>query len=173
MIKKITLFVAVALIAISASAQIKINAGLNLLSPMGDFGDAFKMSYGFNVGGKYMLNDKMAVGANLAYIMLQPETKVSGVTYSLMPIAANFTYYFGTEGFKPYAGIDLGYYTNKVSGGGISISTSDLGFAPTVGFEYGLSDKLGLDVNAKYHYIMTEGDASSAFGINVGIYYNL
>ncbi len=173
MIKKITLAVAVVLFAFVANAQIKLMGGASLLSPMGDAADMFKLSYGFNVGGKYMLNDKMAVGANIGYIMMQPKEKIDGVTFSMMPIAGSFTYYFGTEGFKPYAGVDLGYYTTKISGGGMSVSESDLGFAPTVGFEYGFSDKLGLDVNAKYHYIMTEGDATTALGINIGVYYNL
>ena len=173
MIKKITLVAAIILFAFGVNAQIKLNAGASLVLPMGDFGDAFKTSFGFNVGGKYMLNDKMAVGANIGYVMLQPETKISGVTYSMMPIVGSFTYYLGGEGFKPYAGIDLGYYIIKASGGGISISTSDFGFAPTVGFEYGFSDKLSLDVNAKYHYIMSDPDASSAVGIIIGIAYAL
>lgn len=178
MIKKITLAVAVVLFAFVANAQIKINAGAGLVLPMGTFGDAYKMGFGGYVGGKYMLNDNMAVGATIGFASLKPTSDYEtlfgdDIKYTLIPVAANFTYYFGTEGFKPYAGVDLGYYVMKAKIMGISVSTNEIGFAPTLGFEYSFSDKLGLDVNAKYHYIMTEGDASTAVGVNVGIVYNL
>lgn len=171
MIKKIALFAVAAFFAVSASAQIKVNVGGGLLFPTGDFADVAKMGFGANVGGKYMLNEKMAVGANIGYFMMGEE--LDGVKISIMPITGNFTYFFGGEGFKPYVGADLGFYMSKVkyddSFGMDDESESDLGFAPVVGFEYGLSDKLTLDVNAKYHYINTEDDATKAFGINVGV----
>lgn len=182
MIKKIALFAVAAFFAVSASAQIKVNVGGGLALPMGDFGDGFKMGYGVNVGGKYMLNEKMAVGASLGYFMFTPKDEVEGidVKFSMMPIVGNFTYYFGTEGFKPYAGADLGFYMWKFKQEGefmgipfdVEDNGSDIGFAPIVGFEYGFSDKLALDVNAKYNYVMTEGEASTYVGINVGVSYS-
>lgn len=182
MIKKIALFAVAALLAVGASAQIKVNVGGGLALPMGDFGDGFKMGYGVNVGGKYMLNEKMAVGAGLGYFMFKPKEEAAGVDskFTIMPISGNFTYYFSTEGFKPYAGADLGLYMWKSKTEGevlgipfeVELDGNDIGFAPMVGFEYGFSDKLALDVNAKYNYIMTEEEATSYVGINVGVSYS-
>ena len=94
-----------------------------------------------------------------------------------MPFTGSFTYYFAGEKLKPYAGADLGFYTfkSKVDFMGASASSSDsyFGFAPTVGFEYGLTDNIALDVNAKYNYIMSDNDATSIIGINFGIIYTL
>ena len=169
MIKKIALFAVVALMAVSASAQIKVNVGGGLLFPMGDFGDAAKTGFGANVGGKYMLNEKMAVGLNIGYFMMGE--KVDGMKISIIPVSGSFTYYFGDGGLKPYASAELGYYTAKTKIDALDVddSESDFGFAPVLGVEYALSDKLTLDANAKYHYINTEDEATKAFGINVGL----
>ena len=177
--KKVLLALAVVMFAFSVNAQVKIGVSGGIALPMGDFGTAYKMSFGGGVTAKKMLGDKMAIGLGLSYIMLSPTDEMKAayggadVTTSYMPINASFTYYFATEGFKPYAGIDLGYYMFRSSYGGLTVSTSDIGFAPTVGFEYGFSDKMALDVNAKYHYIMTEGSASSMVGVNVGLVFAL
>jgi outer membrane protein W len=190
MIKKIALFAVAALLAVGASAQIKVNVSGGLFKPTGDFGDVAKMGFGGNVGGKYMLNEKMAVGASVGYYVASGSDDVidlykflSGsndvkVNFTIIPIVGNFSYYFMTDGFKPYAGLDLGFYSAK---GKLEIDGTDytkeaglegetkLGLAPVVGFEYAFSDKLALDVNAKYNYIMTEEDATTAFGLNVGV----
>jgi outer membrane protein W len=176
---KISAICALVLCSFTANAQIKVGAGLGIALPMGDFGDMAKMGFGGGVSGKYMLNDNMALGLGVGFYSFSPKNSISGydVKYSIMPIAASFTYYFATEGFKPYAGADLGFYSFKTkvtySGASASTSVSKLGFAPTVGFEYGLSDALALDVNAKYNYITTEGSALTYVGVNVGLVYSL
>ncbi|MGE0077785.1 MAG: outer membrane beta-barrel protein [Bacteroidales bacterium] len=194
MIKKITLVAAVVLFAIAANAQIKVNAGAGLLFPTGDFGDVAKTGFGVNIGGKYMLNEKMAVGFAVGYNSLAASDDIVDafkflagtddvdMKYTIIPVVGSFSYFFKTDGFKPYAGLDLGIYTANVK---LEIDGEDvtddagldgetkLGFAPTLGFEYSFSDKLALDVNAKYNYIMTEDNATTAFGINVGVVFTL
>jgi hypothetical protein len=185
--KKILLATVVVLFAISANAQLKIgvNGGLGL--PMGSFGDANKMGFGGGVVGKYLLNEKIALGLNIGYYSFAGKDLGLGITgekLSIMPITALFNFYFASEGFKPYVGADLGFYSVKYKtptidlGGfgtieGSSETLTKIGFAPTVGFEASLSEKVGLDVNAKYHYISTEGDATSYIGINVGLIFAL
>lgn len=182
--KKLLLIVAVAFFAISVNAQIKLGANLGLSLPTGDFGDSFKAGFGGGVMGKYALNDKMAVGLNIGYYSHKAKDAAGGsdVTFSYMPITGSFQYFLGTEGFKPYVGADLGFYSCKaktpsvtymgVTVGGTTTET-DFGFAPVIGFEYGLSESLALDVNAKYHMISTSGSSTNAIGINVGLLYSL
>ena len=172
MIKKITLVALMVVFAFGVNAQIKLTVGGGLAIPLGDFGDATKTGFGGNVGVKYMLNENMAVGANLGYIMMGE--KYSGFKASLLPITGSYTYYFKSEGVRTYLGFDAGYYSMTVRITSYpSDSKSALGFAPTAGFEYGLNDRLALDVNAKYNYIMYKGDATSYVGINVGLIYSL
>ncbi|HEX2937163.1 MAG TPA: OmpW family outer membrane protein [Bacteroidales bacterium] len=138
-----------------------------------------KWVFGINVGGKYMLNDNMALGLDLGYQMFSAKEEVDGVStkFSIIPIAPSFTYYFATEGFKPYVGANVGFYMWKAKaefmGASISTTATKLGFAPVLGFEYALGEKMGLDVNAKYNYITTEGSATTYLGINVGLVFGL
>lgn len=175
---KILAICALVLISFTANAQLKLGVGGGIALPMGDFGDAVKTGFGVNVGGKYMLNDNMALGLDLGYHMFSAKEEVDGydLKFSVIPIAPSFTYYFATEGFKPYAGVNVGFYMGKtkVEYEGVSMSTTEtkLGFAPILGFEYALGEKMGLDVNAKYNYI-TSDPSTTYLGINVGLVFGL
>ena len=175
-IKRIAVLAALALFTVGAGAQIKVGANAAIGIPMGDLGDVYSTGFGGGISGKYMINDNMAAGASFNYISLGSDN--DAMEYSIMPIVANFSYYFGTEGFKPYAGLDLGVFMSKYKIdlgflGSSETSTSDLGFAPVIGCEYAFTDAIALDANLKYNYIMTEGDASTLLGINIGIIYSI
>lgn len=199
---KLAAVAALCLASVAASAQIKVGANAGAFIPMGTFGDMAGTGFGGGLSGKYMLNDNMAVGLNAGYYTFgEKDLIIAKYKMSIIPVAANFTYYFGEGSFKPYAGLDLGMYMVKtdvtIETSGLSDLFSDLsdlsdtdtsssdasssdtndsqtkiGFAPVVGCEYNFTDALGLDVNAKYHYIMTEGDASTGLAINLGLVYS-
>jgi outer membrane protein W len=177
--KKLLLAAVVVLFVISANAQMKIGVGGGVGLPMGDFGTSFKMGFGGGANAKKMLSENVALGLGVGYYSFTAKDEAGGsdFTMSFIPITGIFNYYFATEGFKPYAGADLGFFmtTAKVSLFGMSASTSetDFGFAPTLGFEAALGESMGLDVNAKYNYIMTAGTATSYIGINVGLVFKL
>jgi outer membrane protein W len=172
---KISAICALVLFSFTANAQMKIGVGGGIGLPMGDFGDVFKMGFGGGVSGKYMLNDNLALGVGIGYMTFSAKDEFGGsdYKYSVIPITASVAYYFATEGFKPYVGADFGMYMGKVKTPVGDASGSDLGFAPTVGFEYDLSESMALDVNAKYNYIMSEGSATTILGVNVGLVFAL
>lgn len=180
--KSILAAVIIALGFTAANAQIKLGGNLSLVVPMGDFlgKDYANMGMGFGLGvtGTYMLNDNMGVGAGLGYNVMSNKDDSKG-KLSIVPIVGNFTYYFATEGIKPYAGLDLGIYMMKTSYDGTEInSLNKIGFAPTVGAEYDLSDILALNANIKYNYIMGDKDktadkAVTPLSVNVGVVYTL
>ena len=176
-----------------ANAQIKVGVGGGIQLPIGDFGDenimGAKIGFGGGVSGEYMVNENIGVGVSGGYYMFGgPEAKFEeeGIkmelsnSYSLIPIVANAKYYFATEGFKPYGGVDVGIYmfgvTSEVSVLGISqsatASTTEFGAAPVFGFQYDFSDALALDVNAKFNMIFATGTTLMAPGLNVGIVYS-
>ena len=193
----ISLALMCALFSTKSNAQISIGVNGAFHMPMGDFakepkdgGAGMGMGFGGGLCGKYFLNESMAVGAGFDYLMGASVTS-KGFKFSMIPIYATFEYYFGKEGFKPYAGLDLGLYmmtttipeqTITVSFGGfsssvttpeVSASESKIGFAPKVGFNYGLSSQLDLNFHAKYTMVMTEGSSLSMIGASIGLFYNL
>jgi outer membrane protein W len=178
---QILALVVLSIITINANAQINVGATIGSQLPMGTFGNSAKVGFGFNAVGKYMLKENMAVGLNLGYIAFG--SKIEGASFSMMPITGLFEYHFGSGAIKPYVGADLGIYRYAYTIKGVSVSgytspdISDskmyLGFAPTGGVLYGLSDKLSLCANLKYNYVMSEGDAATWLGTNAGIIYKI
>jgi len=176
--KKVILLLVVALSVVTASAQINLGLSGGLLSPTTD---GAKTGFGGSISGDYFVTSDISVGLNIGYFGMGSESweeegfKMS-MSQSIMPIALTGRYYFLPENIKPYAGIDLGYYTfsgsTKFMGASISASTSEFGIAPVIGLQYGLTEKLALDVNVKYHHIFVDG-MDGFLGFNVGIVYKL
>ena len=171
--KLLTIVLAIVLIAgftSTTKAQISIGAKAGIALPMGTFGDAFGLGFGGSAIGEYALNENMAVGLNIGYYTFG-EKNSSGVTYSVIPILADFKYFFQTKGFMPYVGAGLGMYmgTTKIDflGTSVSSSTSDFGFSPKVGFWMGEGFKYGACID--YNIVSN----ANHLGINIGFIYPL
>ena len=180
--KKILLLVVVLLVmvAFNIQAQISVGATIGAQMPIGTFGDGMKTGFGFNVVGKYMLKENMAVGLNLGYqgfgVKGADEAGVSASS-SMVPITGLFEYHFNGSKVKPYIGADLGIYrfSVKAEAMGFSATVSEMyfGFAPTAGILYELSDKISFLGNLKFNYVAASGDAATWLGINAGIVYKI
>jgi len=176
--KLILLAVFAVSIVFTSNAQFKIGANLNVAFPIGDMSNSVGIGIGGTVTGLYEFTPSISAGVQTGYISFA-EKDNSGVTYSIIPITAVGKYYFSESSFKPYIGADLGVYLSKakvnasVLGYNVSVSatSTDFGVAPTIGFEYLLSEKLILDANAKYTHIFTSGSSTAFIGVNVGIAY--
>lgn len=158
-----------------SNAQIGVGGQLGLFNPLGDnSGDAH---FGFNLNGKYDLDDQMRVGLNIGHYFKRETTTFFGTTYtmttSFTPITALFEYSFLEGEFDPYGGVDLGLYRAGVKVNNNSNSSGHFGLAPTAGMRYELSSALLLDGGIKYHLIFNEGNTTSALGINFGVLYYL
>lgn len=229
--KKLVKFSAIAALflcsslAVNAQVKVGINGGVQL--PMGDFKDLSKTGFGGGLKGEYMLNPNMGVGLNLGYYAFDgKDLGLYKIKTTMIPVTANYTYYFGEGSFKPYAGIDLGVYilkgkyeasssiadatanamsdmvdmfsnigagfstglkdatittTTDVSSADESTTSTKIGFAPQVGFQYGFNESLALDMNVKYNVILdgtikssdpTKKAMASTVGINLGLVYS-
>jgi outer membrane protein W len=181
--KKILILIVVfiSLIVFSANAQINVGATVGLQIPTGSMADGLKTGFGFDLLGKYMLNENLAVGVDLGWarfgtddLGIEEDVKASG---QFIPITALAEYHFGTGKVKPFVGADLGLYIFKIKASyqGISASTSEshFGFAPLAGIEYDIKDNLAFTANLKYNFILIEEDNGSYFGINAGIIYKI
>jgi len=168
------------IVVLNTQAQISIGATVGGQIPMGSFADACKVGFGFNVVGKYMLKENIAVGLNLGYQRFGTKLgDMEGVSVagSWIPVTALFEYHFGTGKAKPYIGADAGLYrfTATAHSGGMSVSASvsDFGFAPVFGITSGINDNLSFCANVKYNCVLTEGEASSWIGINAGLIFKI
>lgn len=171
---------------LAANAQIKVGVNGGVQIPTGDLGDGAKTGFGGGLSGKYMLNPNMGVGLNLGYYSYGGKEVTAaaegseGVTstsvdnassktdISIIPITANYTYYFGEGSLKPYVGVDLGAAIMKMKNDayGIDSSSTKFMFAPVVGVEYGLTESLALELNVKYNFIVN-GIETQSIDMNV------
>ncbi|MDR1679558.1 MAG: porin family protein [Prevotellaceae bacterium] len=164
--------------AVSVNAQWKVGANLGLQVPTGTFGDVSGTGFGLAANGEYLATENIGIGAQLGYYSFGEKESGSG-SWSIVPITVTGKYYFMTEGLKPYAGLDLGFYSLSyevdlgILGANVSTSETKFGLAPVVGLQYDFSDNWALDANLKYNYITTSGDAVTSFGINVGVVYSI
>ena len=176
--KKVILMMVVAVFCI-ATANAQLNVGANIGTQISTEDDG-STGFGFGVNAEYLIMPNIGLGANIGYYIMDRE-KEDGVTTTvyIMPFTLTGKYYFLTDNFRPYAGVDLGLYTlgvrssGKEDGFSFSASYSDtkFGLGPVAGFQFGLSDNLALDVNAKYSHVFVEGESTGFVGINAGIVY--
>lgn len=190
----------------TSNAQISFGLTGGMGLPMGDMSNKDKMNvangFGGGVFGRYLLNEKIAVGLNASYFSFTPNDIPSGATatMSVIPVTAAVDYYFMEDGIKPYIGLELGMVNNSfkvtqtVSGVSAESTGSQTGllFAPVLGVAYGVTDQIDISLNAKYMYGMTDGkiDVKTTFagssttvsqewynttfvGINLGVSYKL
>lgn len=172
--------VALFFIAVNESkAQVAIGAQVGISLPMGDFGDAYNLGFGGGLQGSYFVSPKFAVGANISYHTFGAKNLPSGIniTSTILGFAPSVQYFFTEEGFRPYIGTDLGYYSlgSSVSGLGTSGSASKgyFGIAPQAGFLYDFSSNLALNVNLKYNLVLSDPTNIGSLPLNVGILYTL
>ena len=183
--RRISKFLAVAALSLLiggvANAQVSIGIAPGIQIPMGDFGKGSNLGFGGGVSGEYAITENIGVGLNVGFFTFGAkdlEEGASGST-SIIPIALTGKYYFITEGFKPYGGVNVGFnmvgFHAKFEGVSISTTKGYMGVAPVLGCQYAFSDALALDVNAKYNLIFGKKEelgTVGTIGFNVGIVYS-
>ena len=189
---KLFVFAAIMIASTNVNAQISVSANLGLASNADDpfywrsRGWGFIESegtLGLNLEVKYDISDALRVGASAGYYSKSnhvntvfssgsPPINIKMSLYA-MPICGLVEYSFSDGKFSPYAGANFGLYKFGERLGGsykyLNGSSGYFGLAPVVGANYSLSDNLAINANAKYHYVITEGEASSLYSINVGV----
>ncbi|MEI7663290.1 MAG: OmpW family outer membrane protein [Bacteroidota bacterium] len=190
--KKIVIIICFGLITMSTQAQFNVGVTIGPQIPLGSMSDAMKIGFGFNIAGKYMVNQQIGVGLNIGYssfgstpITYQGQVVSTTLTSSgsAVPITALFEYHIGKGKFKPYVGADLGLYNfshtynseSGLNGSSIPVSFSKMyfGFAPTAGALFELNNKFSLCANLKYNFIASTGGSSTYMGINIGAFYKI
>ncbi len=131
-----------------AKAQFALTANGSGAYALGDFGSNSPFGYGGGAGLHYFFQDQGAIGLNVNYFnfagkeliggIKSPDTQMIAVTPSMM-----FLFFMDNS---PYLTVDLGAYF--LNGGGKSSVAG--GGAVGLGYLYGFSDTIALNINAKY-----------------------
>lgn len=150
-------------------SQLQLGAQVGPQIPI-DLEVAKKIDFGFNVSGKYFLEENMAIGINIGKHWFG--TNNVSIYYSIMPVTGLFEYYFSSSDFKPYIGMDLGLYmvrTNAYVGPvGFASSNNNFGVTPKVGLSYYIARHIALTADVKFH-IMISDPMKEYMGVNFGI----
>jgi hypothetical protein len=167
--KKLIFTVATILTAtFGVKAQNQVGASVGLFQ-VGEESISFNLM-GLSAFGKHELNDNLRIGANVGYYSKEV---FPGISLISMPIMGLIEYKRNINKLTSFGGLEVGINRLGASGDGQTDATNNLAFAPVVGFEYELSKQLDVVLNAKYNYIMTEGNATKGLGLNVGVAYKL
>jgi hypothetical protein len=157
--------ITILLLGFKSSAQFSVGANLGTMKILNSAYDG--LLFGGNLTGKYGINKKMNVGINLGY-----STKsYYGERLFIQPITGLFEYNFSQNKISPYAGVDLGLYRYGYNYSGYTYAESYFGFALCGGANYSISEKLKLNSNLTFNYILSSWESLPMLGINVGVIY--
>lgn len=171
-----------ALLAFQAQAQFSVGATVGPQIPLGEFGEGFGVGFGFNLQGKYAINEQLNTGLNIGYNSFGASDSDIDASTSITPITGFIEYVFASSGkIKPFVSADLGIYSIRTrvnvdfgfGSNSVSASRSFFGLAPAAGVLYGLNDAFSLNGGLKLHAIFSEGESTSFLGINVGVIYRI
>lgn len=177
----LTVVLAVAAVVYSAQAQkgqITVSPGLEIGLPIGDFGEMANIGFGLTAKGLYGINDMGEVTFTLGFIRfgakgIDGEDGIKAST-SLIPIMPGYRHKFSDQ-FYGEGQLGLTIVRNKVSfdgfagsivGGGLSVSTTNLGYAVGVGCLLGK-----IDLGLRYQGVSATGGALSLVGLRAA--YNI
>ena len=185
--KKFALVLTVAALALmissGAQAQGKMGAsvGLEVLLPLGTFGDAAKIGIGGTGQFDYLLNPNIALTGKIGYITWGAKTgDTQGAveaSFSGIPILVGGKYYFQPAGKTRFYGqFELGFFIMSVStkvnvpgfvSSDFSASSTEFTVCPAVGVEIPAGPKGAVDISARFWGILSSG-GSSNIGLRAG-----
>ncbi|MDH3252066.1 MAG: outer membrane beta-barrel protein, partial [Ignavibacteria bacterium] len=192
------LFVTVALLALMfvtaspsyAAGKMSVGAGLDVLIPVGSFGDGSSTGFGGSGIFQYNVNQMFAVTGKLGYWVFggkdfsEGGVNISGPSFKGFTIRVGGKYYFMPAGRTRVYGMgELGLFFGSsgdvtipgvtipgfgtVGGGTVSGgSSTDFVLAPIVGVELPFGGKGNtIDISARYDLILTSGNSAGSLGL--------
>ncbi|MGZ3767595.1 MAG: hypothetical protein ACXVB0_18990 [Mucilaginibacter sp.] len=175
--KKLLLFSALISFAFLAKAQtstykaFKVDVDLGYAIPSAGTGTGIKAGVTFTIEPHYRLSDDIAIGfrfegAALGYQESNGTTNKTHISV-LTSYSPTFEYYFAKTGFRPFAGVGAGIFSQQSvtgSNGNASLvpGATNFGVFPRVGFEAG-----HFRMSAAYNIV---GSNSSYLAFTIGFF---
>jgi hypothetical protein len=178
--KKLTFFFALVLLISSSSfaQQGLFSLGVNggVMVPMGDFGDAYKVSPAIGLEAVYQITPEIDIVANAVYNILSSKYTYTNTTiyYIEGTAAARYNFVKDKGVFFGEAGIGMYDFSTKYTllGTEYSSSSSDFGINLGVGGKYPIDKNLDLIGKIRFHNIFTKGTSTNYISLGAGINYN-
>ncbi|MCK9329956.1 MAG: outer membrane beta-barrel protein [Candidatus Cloacimonetes bacterium] len=162
--------------------QLSFGGNVAIALPMGDFGDVVDTGFGLNLRGNYHLENNPALVPtfSIGYLMWSGEESFGSVkweyNYSCVPVKGGAKYFFADTGV--YGMLELGLYffsievevpmsdwKSQKASMTVSDDETEFGFAPGIGYQHNLNEKLTLDAFLQYE---KAGDVDY-LSINLGV----
>lgn len=176
--KLIVAITALAVIGMASNALaigLTIGGGGGILLPLGDFGEATKLGYGFGGGVSIGVLPFLGIDVDFGYYLGMKSKLIGTTKTTLIPITFGIHYNIISGGaFVPYVGGGGGFYLMKTKIVGLdSESYNKPGAYFGGGIAYFFSDKISLNVNPKLHIVFTDVSKTMFMTIGGGIGYTV
>jgi hypothetical protein len=172
-----TLVLLALLAPLSASAQhqMSVGAGIDLLLPVGTFGDGWGTGIGGTAEFDYTLKPHLALTGKAGYISWSGKSGVSSAC-SGVPVLVGVKYYSKLlaqdSPVRLYGHFELGltFVSWSVTGHLISVSETQTSFTlvPSVGVEIPAGANGAVDVSARYYDMTKAGGSRGSIGFRAG-----
>jgi len=171
--------------AARAAGSQAVGVGVDVLIPMGKFGDGVGIGFGGSARYQYNVNNMFSATGTIGYFSWSGKD-VGGITlpsFKGFTIRAGGKYYFVPAGTRFYGLFELGMFFSSVDvptytifgqtiGGG-SVSSSDFLITPAFGVEIPAGPKNSVDASVRYELILTSGDSAGSIGLRVAYNFGL
>jgi hypothetical protein len=112
----------------------RFSLGLELGSPVGEFGDDVSIGFGGSVRYEHPIGDMMGLTGTVGYLTFAgkefdifPGISVDGPNLALIPIQAGFKYYFSEQQLGFYGMVELGVHLATYDGSDYSVTDPNTG----------------------------------------------
>lgn len=146
----------------------EISIGPEFAFPMGDFADASDFGFGGSIVYLHPLAKNLKLTINAGYLSFEPikALKDLGVKASgTIPLKAGIRVNVAEN---VYLGGELGAGISTESGGKTAFA-----YAPGVGVEFPVADKMSIDLGGRYEGWAVSGNTSSFIGVRLALNFGL
>jgi outer membrane protein W len=175
----------------SAQPKMGISGAVDILIPVGNWGNAYGVGFGGDAQFQYNFTPNVSAGLTLGYFTWGGKSQ-NGVDlpgYKGLPLRLLFKYYFmppKKQGIRPYAGAEAGLFFGST--GDVTVSTgipgvgdytipgassTDFNYVIAVGADYPVSadGKTMITGNVRWDAIATSGTSANNIAFRVGVLY--
>lgn len=145
----------------------KIGVGADFAFPMGDFGKATDFGVGGSLNYQAPIGSKLNFVGEAGYLSFTSKKDALGNTTSsaAIPLKAGVRYFLAEN---VYAQGQLGASISTATGGKTGFI-----YAPSVGVEFPVADKMAIDFGARYEGWSYSGGTSSFIGLRAALNFGL
>jgi len=144
----------------------KIGVGADFAFPMGDFGDLMDFGVGGSLNFQAPIASKLNFIGEAGYLSFKSK-EFAGQTFSIgtVPVKAGVRYFLA-ENFYAQGQVGAAFSTEENGKTGFL-------YAPSVGVEFPVADKMAIDFGARYEGWSYSGGTNSFIGLRAALNFGL